>query len=162
RISRILNHDARWSEENIEGSGYQTTQSEAAMARGGLFGVGLGEGRAKHTLPAPTTDFIMTTVAEETGLVGALIRARPAGGISGRLMWLGRGTSDRFGKLVLGGTAGWIGVQACTNIAMANGFAPPIGVPMPFVSAGGSSLIALWMAVGACQSVIKEDPQEAE
>ncbi len=161
RMDRILHHGERWSVDNIDGIGYQTTQSEAAMAKGGVFGVGLGEGRAKHTLPAPTTDFISTTIAEELGLVGTLGLLALMGGIAWRLMTLARATDDRFGKLVLGGVAGWIGIQACTNIVMANGFAPPIGVPMPFVSAGGSSLMALWMAIGVCQSVLREGREEA-
>lgn len=162
RMDRILNHADRWSSQNIEGIGYQTTQSEAAMASGGLIGVGLGEGRAKHKLPAPTTDFVMATVAEELGFFGALGVMAVMGGMVWRLMVLSRVTTNQFGKLVLGGTASWIGIQACTNIVMANGFAPPIGVPMPFVSAGGSSLLALWMAVGACQSVLRTSPEEAE
>lgn len=162
RMDRILNHADRWSAENIEGIGYQTTQSEAAMASGGFMGVGLGEGRAKHKLPAPTTDFVMATVAEELGFVGSMVVLAIMGGLVWRLMVLSRTVRDQFGKLVLGGTASWIAVQSCTNMAMANGFAPPIGVPMPFVSAGGSSLLALWMAIGACQSVLRTSPEEAE
>lgn len=161
-MDRILNHADRWSAENIEGIGYQTTQSEAAMASGGLMGVGLGEGRAKHKLPAPTTDFVMATVAEELGFVGSMVVLAIMGGLVWRLMVLSRSVEGQFGKLVLGGTASWIAVQSCTNMAMANGFAPPIGVPMPFVSAGGSSLLALWMAIGACQSVLRTSPEEAE
>ncbi|MBS1721862.1 MAG: FtsW/RodA/SpoVE family cell cycle protein [Armatimonadetes bacterium] len=160
RMERILHHGDRWSSDNIESIGYQTTQSEAAMANGGAFGLGLGEGRAKHTLPAPTTDFVLTTIAEETGLVGALAVLALMGGATWRLMVLARSADDRFGKLVLGGVASWIGVQACTNVVMANGFAPPIGVPMPFVSYGGSSLLALWMALGVCQSVLRPAAQE--
>ena len=161
RMERILHHDARWNVENIDGIGYQTTQSEAAMAYGGLLGTGLGEGRAKHTLPAPTTDFVVTTVAEESGFVGMVCLLAIMGGLTWRLMALARSTHDRFGKLVLGGVGAWIGIQTCTNIVMANGFAPPIGVPMPFVSAGGSSLMALWMALGVCQSVLRDSPEEA-
>ena len=162
RMGRFLNHGDRWTAANIDDSGYQTTQSEAAMASGGWFGRGLGEGRAKHKLPAPTTDFIMATVAEEVGFVGVMAIMALMGGLVYRMLNLARGMNDRFGKFVLYGTATWIGVQSCTNIVMANGFAPPIGVPMPFVSAGGSSLVALWMAIGVCQSVLRENPEEAK
>lgn len=162
RMNRIINHGDRWKVENIDSGGYQTTQSEAAMASGGWFGTGLGEGRAKHKLPAPTTDFVMATVAEEVGLVGVMAVLALIGGLVWRLMSLARKLEDRFGKFVLYGTAVWIGVQACTNIMMANGFAPPIGVPMPFVSAGGSSLMALWMAIGVCQSVLRTSREEAK
>lgn len=162
RMDRILHHEERWGSENIEGIGYQTTQSEAAMANGGLLGVGLGDGRAKHTLPAPTTDFVMATIAEETGFLGTTIVMALMGGLVWRLLHLAQIAKDKFGKLILYGTGSWIGIQACTNIVMANGFAPPIGVPMPFISAGGSSLIALWMAIGVCQSVLKENSAEVE
>jgi cell division protein FtsW (lipid II flippase) len=75
------------------------------------------------------------------------------GGVVWRLLALVRATTDRFGRLVLGGTATWLTVQACTNLVMANGTLPPIGVPMPFLSYGGSSLLALWLALGVCQAV---------
>ena len=162
RMARVSNHGDRWSQENIDGIGYQTTQSEAAMASGGLLGVGLGEGRAKHKLPAPTTDFVMATVAEETGLLGVVVVMGIMGGLVWRLMVMARDLNDRFGKYILYGTATWIGIQSCTNIVMANGFAPPIGVPMPFISAGGSSLMALWMAIGLCQSVAGRSAKEVE
>ncbi len=162
RMDRILHHGDRWAATNMDSIGYQTTQSEVAMARGGLFGVGLGEGRAKHTLPAPTTDFVMTTVAEETGLVGCLIVLSLVSGLAGRLYFLGTRSKDRFARLTLAGIGLWIGIQTCTNMMMANGFVPPIGVPMPFVSAGGSSLIALWLAIGVCQSVLSTAAETAK
>ncbi|MBL8066132.1 MAG: FtsW/RodA/SpoVE family cell cycle protein [Chthonomonadaceae bacterium] len=160
RMTRMLNHGDRWSSSNIDGIGYQTTQSEASMSYGGFFGVGLGKGRAKHTLPAPTTDFVMATVSEETGLVGTLCVLSVLGGIVWRLIHLARAAKDQFARLVNYGTATWIGVQSCTNIVMANGFVPPIGVPMPFISAGGSSLLALWIAIGASQSLLRKSTEE--
>ncbi|MCW5938806.1 MAG: FtsW/RodA/SpoVE family cell cycle protein [Fimbriimonadaceae bacterium] len=162
RMERILNHGDRWAAGNVGSIGYQTTQSEAAMAQGGLLGVGLGQGRAKHTLPAPTTDFVMTTVAEETGFLGTVVVLGLVGGVSWRLLWLSRRGPTRHSRLVLGGAAAWVGVQACTNIVMGNGTAPPIGVPMPFVSAGGSSLVALWALLGICQSVLSVKGKEEE
>lgn len=160
RMDRILHHGDRWSAQNVDSIGYQTTQSEAAMAKGGWLGVGIGEGRAKHTLPAPTTDFVMTTVSEEFGLLGTVMVIGLMGGVTFRLVTLGRRSTDPFARLVLGGTATWIGVQACTNIVMCNGTAPPIGVPMPFISAGGSSLMALWMAVGVCQAALRQESRQ--
>lgn len=160
RMDRIVNHTTRWSVENVDSIGYQTTQSETAMARGGFFGVGLGNGRAKHTLPAPTTDFVLATVSEELGLFGSMIVLGILGAIVLRLFCLAQANKDPFGKLVLSGVASWIGVQTCTNIMMANGTLPPIGIPLPFVSAGGSSLVALWIALGVCQSVAKHTPEE--
>ncbi|MCB0825667.1 MAG: FtsW/RodA/SpoVE family cell cycle protein [Armatimonadetes bacterium] len=154
RIERILNHSSRWSERNIEDIGYQTTQSEMAMASGGMIGHGLGEGRAKHTLPAPTTDFIIATVAEEFGLVGSLVILALMGTIALRLALLSFSRRESFDRLLLLGVAVWIGVQSATNIMMANGTLPPIGLPLAFFSYGGSSLLAIWAAIGICTSVL--------
>ena len=162
RMARITNHTERWSDTNIDGPGYQTTQSEAALARGGLFGVGLGNGLAKHRLPAPTTDFILATVGEEFGLVGSLVVVGLIAAIALRMAALGMRRKDPFGRLVLVGLASWIGIQGATNVMMANGFFPPIGIPLPFFSYGGSSLLALWMGVGLAQNILTETVVEKE
>ncbi len=162
RMARITNHAHRWDESNIDGPGYQTTQSETALARGGLTGVGLGNGRAKHTLPAPTTDFILATIGEEFGLIGSLVVVGLICAIALRMAMLGFQRKDPFGKLVLVGIASWIGIQAATNVMMANGFFPPIGIPLPFFSYGGSSLLSLWMAIGVAQSILVNRISEKE
>lgn len=154
RMERIENHWHRWDQDNVDDTTYQTVQSEAAMAGGGLKGVGLGNGRAKHVEPATTTDFVMATVAEETGLIGSWTILAVMGGLSLRIFYLASQAKEKFPKFVLGGVATWIGVQAAVNMMMANATLPPIGIPMPFVSSGGSSLIALWVAVGICQSML--------
>lgn len=154
RMERITNHAARWESQNIEATGYQTTQSEMALAAGGVIGVGLGEGRAKHKLPAPTTDFILATIGEEFGLIGSMGVILLLGVLTMRIFQLGMTRKDDFDKLALCGIAAWIGVQSATNIMMANGYFPPIGIPLPFFSYGGSSLLALWMAVGVSQSIL--------
>jgi len=162
RVQRFTDHSARWSSENSDDSTYQTVQSEAAMSQGGITGVGLGNGRAKHVEPATTTDFVMATIAEETGLIGSLLILAIMSALSLRLLFLARDVKDKFGKLVLTGVAAWFGVQACVNMMMANAFIPPIGIPMPFISSGGSSLIALWLAVGICQSMLIPAPVKGE
>jgi len=158
RADRFANHLHRWSDDNVDGPGYQTTQSETALARGGLIGVGLGNGRAKYVLPAPTTDFVLATIGEEFGLIGSLAVIGLIGAIAWRLMAHALAREDVFGRVVLGGVASWIALQTMVNVMMVNGAAPPVGVPLPFVSAGGSSLVALWAAVGVCQSVLCGDP----
>lgn len=158
RMERILTHTERWSEENVAGIGYQPVHSEAAMAQGGLTGVQLGNGRAKHVLPAATTDYILATIAEETGLIGSLAVLGLLGALVARLWVLARRAASRFGSLVLGGCACWIAVQSCTNVMMSNGTLPSIGIPLPFISSGGSSLIALWLAIGLCQAAAAERP----
>lgn len=162
RMERIENHAHRWEPKNVDDVGYQTVQSELAQATGGWIGVGVGAGRAKHVIPATTTDFIMATVAEEFGLFGSVAVLGLLGGLVGRLLWLANRAHTKFAMLVLGGVAAWIGVQTCTNVMMANGFVPAIGIPLPFISSGGSSLIALWMAMGLCQAVLRPVPVAKE
>lgn len=154
RIERIKHHSERWSSENMDDVGYQTVQSELAQASGGLTGVGPGAGRAKHVLPATTTDFIMATVGEEFGFIGAVVVLAILLALVLRMFWLSSRAPTRFGMLVLAGVGSWIAIQTCTNIMMANGLLPAIGIPLPFVSSGGSSLVALWMGLGLCQSAL--------
>ena len=162
RMERITNHGQRWDPKNVDDVGYQTVQSELAQATGQWIGVGVGAGRAKHVIPAPTTDFVMATVGEEFGLFGTVSVLGLLGAFVARLIYLSRLAPTRFGMLFLGGTACWIAVQTATNVMMANGTVPAIGIPLPFVSSGGSSLIALWMAVGLCQSVLRPVPVAKE
>ncbi len=152
RMERITNHVHRWDKGVADDAGYQTTQSEQGMADGGVAGVGIGRGRAKYFLPATTTDFILATIAEETGLWGSLGILGLLGAITARLLWLARRARSDYGGLVLYGIAAWFGIQTCTNFMMANGFLPAIGIPLPFFSSGGSSLLALWAAVGVAQA----------
>lgn len=162
RIERITSHFHRWEDNHLDDIGYQTTQSETAMASGGLIGAGIGAGRAKHMLPAATTDFVFATIAEETGLLGVLVILGLMGGVVWRLMVMARVAASPFGRMVCMGTAIWLTVQAVTNLMMANGTLPAIGIPFPFVSSGGSSLLAIWVALGICQSAYAENPQEEE
>jgi cell division protein FtsW (lipid II flippase) len=154
RLNRFMSHGDRWSETKIDSIGYQTTRSETALAAGGLTGVGFGQGRAKHSLPEPTNDFIMATIGEEIGLVGSLMVMGLLGLIVWRLYHQGVRRVDRFERLFLVGCATWIGVQTVANIVVANGAVPVMGVPLPFFSAGGSSLAALWIAIGAAQAIV--------
>lgn len=158
RMERIENHLQRWDPRNVDDVGYQTVQAELAQATGGLFGVGAGSGRVKHVIPAPTTDFISATIGEEFGLLGFVAVFGLLGALVARLLWLAQQAQSRFSMLVLAGVATWIGVQACTNVMMANGFIPAIGIPLPFISSGGSSLIALWLALGFCQAALRPVP----
>jgi cell division protein FtsW len=157
RLERIQNHQSRWTAENIDDTAYQTVQSEYGMASGGLFGVGFGAGRAKHVMPAATTDFISSTIAEETGLVGMVLVLGLLAAIVWRLIYNAARAATEFGRLILIGTATWIGLQATVNIMMANAYLPAIGIPLPFISSGGSSLLALWIAFGVCQTAMRPE-----
>ncbi|MHB8637338.1 MAG: FtsW/RodA/SpoVE family cell cycle protein [Fimbriimonadaceae bacterium] len=158
RMARIVNHFQRWEQRNIDDSGYQTVQSEIAMAGGGLKGVGSGSGHAKHLMPATTTDFVMATVAEEFGFLGTMFVLGLLAVIVVRLLYRAAATQDRFGKLTLTGVAVWLGFQGCVNLLQANGTLPPIGIPFPFVSSGGSSLLALWAAIGVSEAIAVRRP----
>jgi cell division protein FtsW len=160
RLERIVNHENRWAPDNVDDTSFQTVQSELAMASGGVVGVGIGNGRAKQVIPATTTDFVMATVAEEFGLLGALVVLLTLGGVVWRLMSQAALAKSKYASLVLYGIGTWIGVQTCTNVMMANGFLPAIGIPLPFVSSGGSSLMALWCAVGIAQSAIASSTEK--
>ena len=162
RLKRFLVHSHRWEREYINDESYQPINSELAMVSGKMIGVGFGSGRAKYLLPATTSDYIMATIGEECGIWGPGICLLLVGGISFKLLVTAKQTKDRFKCYVLSGTAWWIGIQACTNLMMANATLPSIGIPFPFISAGGSSLIALWIALGICDrlSVAKEPSKE--
>ncbi len=162
RVDRIKNHWQRWNKNVVDDVGFQTTQAERGAAEGKIIGHGIGNGQVKQIIPAPTTDFIMATIAEETGLVGSAVVIALLAGICARLLAMSQRAPDRFGALILAGSAGWIGVQTCTNVMMANATLPAIGIPIPFISSGGSSLIALWLMLGVSQSALVGFREERE
>ncbi len=130
-------------------TGYQTIQSMVGIASGGVTGVGIGEGRAKWGyLPFAHTDFIYAVVAEEMGFVGAsmilvLFLVLAVVGVRIALR-----APDRFGTLVAVGIVVWLVLQALVNVGAVVGVLPITGVPLPFVSFGGTSLVAGMGAVG--------------
>lgn len=138
--------------------GYQMVRAQIAVGSGGLVGVGLGEGREKHHLPAAENDYIFAAIAEETGLVGSLLVV----GLLGLFVWScfrnAEHAPTRPARLFLAGLGVWVGVGALMNISMAIGLLPTMGLPLPFVSAGGSALVSLMAAVGIAQSLMKETP----
>ncbi len=155
RLSRLLTflHPGR----DPHNKSYQITQSLIALGNGGWTGVGLGNGHAKWLfLPAAHTDFIFSIIGEETGVIGAgfvlLLFATFA--VAGAKVALR--SSDRFGMLVASGVTIWISGQALLNVAMVVGFAPVQGTPLPFISAGGSSLVILMAAAGILANVARQ------
>jgi cell division protein FtsW len=161
RQDRVSAFADRWDKDHRDDVGYQGTISESGLAEGGVFGRGLGEGKTKHILPVPTTDFIMATIGEEFGLLGSLSLLGLIGFIVFRLLAIAS-RAPMHARLLMTGLAVWIAVQTCTNMMMANGALPTIGIPLPFVSAGGSSLLALWIALGAAQGAMLKSPQTEE
>jgi cell division protein FtsW len=137
--------------------GYQNIQALVGVASGGLFGRGLGASRAKWGfLPFAHTDFIFAIIGEELGLVGAAVVV----GLFVLLVIIGVRVAlhapDRFGLLLAIGVTAWFGVQAFVNIGAVIGILPITGVPLPFVSAGGSSLLFTMVAGGLLLSVARQ------
>ncbi len=142
--------------ESPQGIGLQAIQSQVGIASGGLFGVGLGASRAKWGfLPFAHTDFIFAIVAEEVGLIGASALI----GAFVLIAWFGIKAAiaapDRYGVLLAAGITSWLLVQAFLNIGMVLGVLPITGEALPFVSAGGSSLVTTLAAAGLLTSVAR-------
>lgn len=137
-----------------QGNGYQATQSFIGLASGGLFGVGLGASRQKWlSLPNAHTDFIYSIIGEELGLVGALLVLALFGLFVYSGIRIALRAPDMFGRLLAAGITAWIGLQAVVNLGAVTGLLPITGVPLPFVSFGGSSLVVSLAAVGVLVSV---------
>jgi cell division protein FtsW len=149
RIEAFLNP---WSD--ARGSGYQIIQSLIAVGSGGVKGVGLMEGHQKlFYLPYPYSDFIFAVIGEELGMLGA------AAVVAAFLLFLWRGVRaawkapDRFGMLLAAGLTLEIVVQAFVNLSVVLGLLPTKGIPLPFISAGGSSLVITLLSAGLILNV---------
>lgn len=141
----------------------QPLHGRFALADGGWLGRGLGGGREKWGwLSEPYNDFIFAVVGEELGLLGTLaILGLFAGFALAALRLVGR-TDDFFVRVVTAGVCAWILGQAIINVGAVIGMLPVIGVPLPFVSAGGSSLVTTLLAVGILLSFARAEPGAAE
>ncbi|MEB7824050.1 cell division peptidoglycan polymerase FtsW [Staphylococcus chromogenes] len=140
-----------------DGIGYHLANSLLAIGNGGLFGRGLGNSIMKlGYLPEPHTDFIFAIIAEELGLVGVLIVLGLLFFIVYRAFQLASRTSSYFYKLVCVGIASYIGFQTFVNLGGISGLIPLTGVPLPFISFGGSSMLSLSVAMGLLLIVSKQ------
>jgi cell division protein FtsW len=146
-MQRILAFLDPW--KDARGSGYQLIQSLIAIGSGGIAGQGLGAGLQKEAfLPGATNDFVFSVVAEELGLIGSVVLI----GLFAWLLWeslrVVLRSPDPFGFALGLGLAVLLGTQAATHIAVATACVPTKGLSLPFISAGGSSLIASMFAAG--------------
>lgn len=140
-----------------DGIGYHLANSLLAIGNGGLFGRGLGNSIMKlGYLPEPHTDFIFAIIAEELGLLGVLIVLGLLFFIVYRAFELASRTSSYFYKLVCVGIASYIGFQTFVNLGGISGLIPLTGVPLPFISFGGSSMLSLSVAMGLLLIVSKQ------
>lgn len=144
--------------EYLTNEGYQLSQSLLAFGSGGLFGMGLGLGRQKYAfLPYPESDFIFAVVGEDLGFIGcvsvlALFAAFVFFGLRVAIR-----CEDRFGSLLAGGISCMIGVQCVLNVAVVIGLMPTTGLPLPFFSAGGTSISILMSAVAVLMNISAEE-----
>ena len=152
RWARFISYGDPW--QDPQGSGYQAIQSLTALGSGGWFGLGLGAGRQKWDyLPNAHTDFIFSIIGEELGLVGALFVLALFGLLVYAGVRIALHAPDAFGRLLAAGITGWFGVQALTNLGAVTGLLPITGVPLPFVSFGGSALVISLVSVGILISI---------
>ena len=143
-------------------AGYQVSQSFIALGSGGLTGVGLGAGRAKwNFLPNAHTDFIFAIIGEEIGMLGcmAVLLLFVAFGFLGIRAALR--APDRFGALLAAGITMWIVGQAVVNISAVIGLLPVTGIPLPFVSFGGSALLVTMLAAGMLTNIARQGRRTA-
>jgi len=132
-----------------QGNGYQLDQSLIALGSGGFFGRGIGDGLQKFRfLPDSHTDFIFAIIGEEGGIVLTLLVLGIYGLIIVRTMAISAAVADRFGALVAGGIGLMLAIHVLLNVAVVTGLMPTTGLPLPFLSYGGSSLVVNLTAVG--------------
>lgn len=145
------------------GVGYNTSQARIAIGSGGLLGKGLFHGgqTTGQFVPEQQTDFVFSVAGEELGFVGAAFIILLVGVILWRACAIARGATDLYGTIVAAGIVAWFAFQSFENIGMTLGIMPVAGIPLPFVSYGGSSMFANCIAIGLLQSVKMQRPLSA-
>lgn len=143
-----------------QGEGFQLIQSLYSLGNGGMFGVGLFNSRQKYLfLPFAESDFIFSIVGEEFGYFGAVLLILVFALLCFYLFKIGLSAKDRFGCLLALGVGVLIAVQTLLNIAVVTGSIPPTGLPLPFISSGGTSVAVFMAGVGVCVNVRRQSLQ---
>ena len=151
-MRRILAFLNPWSDP--QGAGFQIIQSLIAVGTGGLTGMGLMEGKQKlFYLPEPHTDFIFAVISEELGLIGSLFLIVLFAVFLWRGLRLSLRAPDPFGQLLGVGLTMMVVCQAFINLSVVLGLLPTKGIPLPFISSGGSSLLISLLGVGILLNV---------
>ena len=137
------------------GDGYHITQSKIAIGSGGLTGKGFGEGTQSHLsyLPEPHTDFVFATMAEEWGFMGGMFVLFVFAMVLSWGLSVARRSQDRFAKLLAAGMTATIFFYVAINLMMVMGLAPVVGIPLPFLSHGGSSMMTNMICIGTLMMV---------
>lgn len=155
RLQRLLAFLDPWASPKDEG--YQLIQSLYALGSGGFFGVGLFNSRQKYRfLPFAESDFIFSVIGEETGLLGCMIVFALFAVVVVRGVRIAANSRDKFRCYLAGGISAVIAVQTLLNFAVVTGSIPPTGLPLPFISYGGTSLVVFMSAVGVLLNLSKD------
>ena len=161
RLRRITSFIDPWKDP--QGSGFQLIQSFISIGSGGVTGLGLGESKQKLSfLPASHTDFIFCLVGEELGLIGATLVIALFMFLFLRGIWIANKSSDGFHYYLAYGLTMMISIQALINFAVVTGMVPTKGLPLPFMSYGGSALLVNMAVIGLLLRISKGDDEVAE
>ena len=156
RMRRLLAFLNPWA--SPKGEGYQLIQSYYALGSGGLFGVGLFKSRQKYLfLPFAESDFIFSVIGEELGLIGSLAVLTVYFVLILSGIVVAMRAEDKFKSLLAAGVTAVIAIQTLLNIAVVSGIVPPTGLPLPYVSAGGSSLMVFMFVSGLLINLAPKD-----
>lgn len=157
RVARLLNFTNPLADP--ENAGYQSIHASMALARGGFWGVGLGGSRQKWgALPEAHTDFILAVMGEELGLLGTLVVLLLFLVLAVAGIRISTRARDPFARYVAAGITVWIVAQTAINVGMVLGLLPVIGIPLPLMSYGGSSLLVTLVAMGVLLNCAKTEP----
>ncbi len=155
RLKRLMAFIDPWA--SPQGEGFQLIQSLYSLGDGGLFGVGLFNSRQKFLfLPFAESDFILSIIGEEIGFIGTTILLFVFFFLAFKLIKIGLNAKDRFGAMLSCGVAFIIAVQTLLNVAVVTGSIPPTGLPLPFISSGGTSVMVFMAGVGICLNVLRQ------
>ena len=159
RLKRLMAFIDPWA--SPQGEGFQLIQSLYSLGDGGLFGVGLFNSRQKYLfLPFAESDFILSIIGEEIGFIGTTLLMVVFLFLVYRLIKIALGAKDRFGAMLVSGIAFIIAVQTLLNIAVVTGSIPPTGLPLPFISSGGTSVMVFMAGIGICLNVLRQSSGE--
>lgn len=152
RIKAFLNPEA-----DVLGIGYQINQILIALGSGGILGIGIGESRQKYGyIPDISTDAVFAVVGEEFGFIGALVVISLFAFVVYRGFLIAKSAPDAFGRILAASITSWLGIQVLINLGGMTNLVPLTGVPLPFISYGGSSLIVMLSAFGILLNISKQ------
>jgi cell division protein FtsW len=162
RFARLTNFLQPLEKCDVDGPCYQLIQARSAIFEGGWFGVGLGRGVLKwNWLPEASSDFIFGVVAEELGVVGCAVVLALFSVLAYTGFRIARRSADPFRRLAATAITTWLVSQAVINIGGVTGMLPITGLPLPFISAGGSALVVTLAAIGMLASFARAEPEAA-